>query len=166
MAVSYYDDAIIYKIKRWLPDNSKIRVLNTEDTKHFFETRADDDNDKPFDLPMISLYRSSDIQITSAIKQLKSFSGLDIKHDEEKTLQLNVIPISVNYQLDIYTKTMAEGDEYLRNFLFKFINNPKIIITIPYNGAEFKHVANIRIADSVSNTSDSTERLFVGQFTR
>ena len=72
----------------------------------------------------------------------------------------------MTYQLDIYTKTAIEGDEYLRNFLFKLINNPLLKITISYNGIEISHTANIRVLDTVSDTSAISERLFSGQFTR
>ena len=79
---------------------------------------------------------------------------------------MNIIPILPTYQLDIYTKTYEEGDEYVRNFLFKLINNPKLIIEIPYNDLNIKHVANIRVLETVSDTSDISEHLFPGQFTR
>lgn len=166
MAARYYDDAIINKIEHWLPENTKLRILKPDDTKHFFYTKADDLKDKPFTLPMISLYRNKDIELLSEIKQPKSFAGLKILSKEDQTLQFNVIPIKLNYQLDIYTKKAEEADEYVRNFLFKLINNPKIIITIPYNGYEVQHTANIRVMTTVSDTSDTTERLFTGQFTR
>jgi hypothetical protein len=70
------------------------------------------------------------------------------------------------YQLDIYTKTAEEGDEYVRNFLFKLINNPVLKISIPYNDLNVEHIANIRVLDTVSDTSSISERIFSGQFTR
>lgn len=85
---------------------------------------------------------------------------------DDKTLQMNVIPIKVNYQLDIYTKTEDEGDEYLRNFLFKLINNPTMVITIPYSNSYLQHIVNIRVESSVADTSEISQRLFSGQFTR
>lgn len=133
MAIRYYDDIIAAKLKKWIPDNSKLRVLKTDETKRLFETKADDTNDKPIKLPFISLSRSNDIELLSSIKNFRSFNGLTISKTQESTLQMNVIPIKVEYQLDIYTKTYEEGDEYLRNFLFKLINNPQIVIDIPYN---------------------------------
>ena len=166
MAARYYDDAIIYKIKRWLPDNSNLRILKPEETKRFYMTKADDQNDRAFQLPMIALYRNKDIQILSNIKQNRSFTGLKLIGDDIKTLHMNIIPIKLNYQLDIYTKTYEEGDEYIRNFLFKLINNPVIIITIPYQNSQIQHIANIRVLDTVSDTSDVAEHLFPGQFTR
>lgn len=166
MAIRYYDDIIAAKLKKWIPDSSKLRVLKTDETKRLFETKADDTNDKPIKLPFITLSRSNDIELLSSIKNLRSFNGLTVSKTQESTLQMNVIPIKVEYQLDIYTKTYEEGDEYLRNFLFKLINNPQIVIDIPYNDAWLRHTANIRVSENVSDTSDITERLFAGQFTR
>lgn len=168
MAISYYDDAIIAKLKKWIPDNSNLRVLTPEDTKRFFETTADDKNDQAFTLPMVALSRSKDIELLSNIKTNKSFDGLhrEVNNVRDSTIQMNTIPIKVTYQLDIYTKTQDEADEYVRNFLFKLINNPLIVIEIPYNGVDYKHTANLRVLETVSDTSDIAERIFPGQFTR
>ena len=76
------------------------------------------------------------------------------------------MPIRVEYQLDIYTKKAIDGEEYMRSFLFKLINNPAIKIEIPYNDLHIEHIANLRVQSSVSDTSDISEHLFAGQFTR
>ena len=34
------------------------------------------------------------------------------------SIPINVIPIQIGYQIDIYTKGIAEADEYIRNFVF------------------------------------------------
>ena len=173
MAISYYDDAIIEKLKKWIPDNSKLRILDQDDTKRLFEIKADDNNDKAMQLPFITLSRSKDLEIRSAIKQLKSFDGLHVISSEnpnrvvpEKTALINVIPVKTTYQLSIYTKHKYEGEEYLRNFLFKIINNPQIIVSIPYNNMDVQHTANLRVLETVSDTSDIGQRLFPGQFYR
>lgn len=166
MAIRYYDDAIVAKIQKWLPTASKLRVLKPDESNRFYKLTADDNKDAKFKLPLIALSRSNDLPLLSNIKQSKSFDGLKIHSDEAVTVHLNIIPILPSYQLDIYTKTADEGDEYIRNFLFKLINNPKIIIEIPYNDLKIKHVANIRILDTVSDTSNISEHLFPGQFTR
>lgn len=166
MAIRYYDDAIVQKLKKWVPENSNLRVLKPDETRRLFETTADDNKDRPLVLPFIALSRSPDIELLSNVKSLKTFSGLRLGSNENSSVQMNVIPIKAEYQLDIYTKTYEEGDEYLRNFLFKLINNPKIKIEIPYNNFNIQHVANIRVLSSVSDTSSISERLFSGQFTR
>ena len=166
MALRYYDDVLAERLKRWIPENSHLRILKPDESKRLFELIANDNNDKNIKVPFIALSRDTSIEINSNIKQNKSFDGLKLANNDDITLQLNVIPVTLNYQLDIYTKTYDEGDEYLRSFLFKLINNPVLKIEIPYNNTSIQHIANIRVADQVSDTSDISERMFSGQFTR
>lgn len=167
MAVRYYDDAIIKKLQKWVPEESKLRILKPNESKRLFQLKADDTNDKPLRLPFISLSRDSNINLDLNIKNSRSYDGIKILGKQDTSVaQLNIIPIDLNYQLDIYTKTSDEADEYLRNFLFKLINNPLIKILIPYNDFNIEHTANIRVLDQVSDTSDISERLFSGQFNR
>lgn len=166
MAISYYDEAITQKIKGWLADSSQLRVLSPDESTRLIQLNAEDSKDQPLKLPLISISRNKDIEISSTIKQNKSFDGLIIGKDEKTatTVHLNVIPIKTTYQLDIYTKKRIEADEYVRQYLFKLINNPQIIIEIPYNNYKIKHTANIRVLDTVSDTSDISTHIFSGQF--
>lgn len=168
MAISYYDEAVTAKIKGWLADSSKLRVLSPDETNRLIQLNAEDTGDKPLTLPLIAISRNKDLEIESAIKQSRSFDGLIIKNDKEtgETVHMNVIPVRTTYQLDIYTKKRIEGDEYVRQYLFKLINNPQIIIDIPYNGYFIRHTANLRVLNTVSDTSDIPNHLFAGQFYR
>lgn len=175
MACRYYDDVIAAKLQKWLPTDTSLRVLKPDETKRLFATLADDTRDKALKLPIIALSRNTDIELLSTVKQPKSYDGLrlckndlplDASSTPATTALLNVLPIRLNYRLDIYTKTAEAGDEYLRNFLFKLINNPVIKIDIPYNDLKIEHIANIRVSNTVSDTSAISERLFEGQFTR
>lgn len=166
MAINYYDEAITQKIKGWLADSSKLRVLSPDETTRLIQLAAEDSNDQPLKLPFIAISRNKDIEIESTIKQNKSFDGLIIGKDDTtaSTIHLNVIPIKTTYQLDIYTKKRIEADEYIRQYLFKLINNPQIIIEIPYNNYLVKHTANLRVLNTVSDTSDISTHIFPGQF--
>jgi hypothetical protein len=166
MAISYYDEAVTQKIKNWLADSSKLRVLSPDESNRLIQLAAEDSEDKPLKLPIIALSRNRDIELESAIKQNKSFDGLIIGSDEKSatTIHLNVIPIKTTYQLDIYTKKQIEADEYVRQYLFKLINNPQIVIEIPYNNYVVKHTANLRVLNTISDTSDISTRVFSGQF--
>jgi hypothetical protein len=166
MAISYYDDAVTQKIKGWLADSSKLRVLSPDESSRLIQLNAEDSNDQPLKLPLIAISRNPDIEIESAIKQNKSFDGLIINKDNVNatTVHMNVIPIKTTYQLDIYTKKRIEADEYVRQYLFKLINNPQIIIEIPYNNYLVKHTANLRVLNTVSDTSDIATHIFQGQF--
>jgi hypothetical protein len=168
MAINYYDEAITQKIKGWLADTSKLRVLSPDESTRLIQLHAEDSNDEPLQLPLLSISRNRDIEIESTIKQNKSFDGLVIGKDNlgATTIHLNVIPVKTTYQLDIYTKKRIEADEYVRQYLFKLINNPQIIIEIPYNNYIVKHTANLRVLNTVSDTSDIPNHLFAGQFYR
>lgn len=166
MAISYYDDAVTQKIKGWLADSSKLRVLSPDESTRLIQLKAEDSEDKPLQLPLISISRNKDLEIENTIKQNKSFDGLIIGKDttSKTTIHLNVIPVKTTYQLDIYTKKRIEADEYIRQYLFKLINNPQIIIEIPYNGYIVRHTANLRVLNTVSDTSDISTHIFTGQF--
>ena len=168
MAVRYYDDAVANKINSWLPKdrNRQIQVLKPDETKRLFSIEADEKNDKPLTLPLIALSRSNTVSLKQKTMTPMSFDCLMLDSDGKHTLQLNGIPIYLSYQLDIYTRRYDEGDELLREFVFKLINNPQIVIELPYNNQKFKHVATIEMQTDIEDTSDISERLFPGQFTR
>lgn len=166
MAINYYDEAITQKIKSWLADSSKLRVLSPDESSRLIQLNAEESEDKALKLPLLAISRNKDIEIESAIKQNRSFDGLVIKDDKQtgEVVHMNVIPIKTTYQLDIYTKKRIEADEYVRQYLFKLINNPQIIIDIPYNGYLVRHTANLRVLSTVSDTSDISTHIFAGQF--
>jgi len=165
MAIGLIDEALYAKIQGWIKDPNMV-ILKPNETLRLFQTVADQTNDKPITLPLIALSRDSDIEVLQTNKRPLSFSGTILEANNKNVELLNGIPIEVSYQLDIYTKGFAEGDEYLRNFVFNFVNHPKLIINIPYNKVNLKHTANVRISSTITDTSDIPQRLFSGQFTR
>ena len=165
MAVSYYDDSLLNKIKSWVNDPN-MTITSPDETRRLFSYYADINNDTQIKLPLIALRRSRDIEILSTNKKPLSFDGATIEANIERSGQLNGIPIAIRYQLDVYTRYFQEADEYIRNFIFNFINFPKLKIEIPYNNANIEHEANIRLDPTVADNSDISERLAPGQFTR
>lgn len=171
LAINYYDEAITQKIRNWLADSSRLRVLSPDESNRLIQLHAEDTNDSELKLPFIAVSRNKDIEIESAIKQNKSFDGLIINTEDNgatgTSMHLNVIPVKTTYQIDIYTKKRIEADEYVRQYLFKLINNPQIIIEIPYPHKEnyvVRHTANLRVLNTISDTSDISTHLFAGQF--
>ena len=79
---------------------------------------------------------------------------------------LNAVPISLNYTLNIYTKFLEQADEYVRNFVFNFINYPGIVIKIPYNDSKLAYTSFITLQNTITDNSDIPERLVPGQFSR
>lgn len=165
MSVYLYDEAFIDKLRNWTKD-TQIQVFSPDDTKRLYEVIADKNNDKPIELPIICLRRQTNLNITNQGKRPLTFDGMTLAQSQEVAIKLNAIPMTINYQLDIYTRYMKEADEFLRNLTFNIINYPKLTIKIPYNGFDVYHNGFIRMSEEVNNTSDIPERLVNGQFTR
>ena len=82
------------------------------------------------------------------------------------SLQLNAIPMSLRYQLDIYTRRAEEGNDFMRGLIFNFVNDPLGIIELPYHKTKFIHSFIVYVDSTVSDNSDIPQRLFNDQFTR
>ena len=165
MAIRFYDEALYNKIQKWVKEPN-MKILKPDEMTRLVQIQADENNDNPIKLPLIGLSRASEVEIINPTKRPMTFDGKMLDADEAKTIQLNAIPISLNYQLDILTRTYEEGDEYLRNFIFNFVNHPMLNITIPYNDVNIKHNARTRLNTTVRDNSDIELRLYSGQFTR
>ena len=168
MAIRFYDEAVANKINSWLPKqgNRTIKVLKPDETRRLLMIEADERDDKPIQLPLIALSRDTQIDVLHTTKRAMSFDGMMLESDGEHTLQLDAIPISISYQMDLYTRYYDEGDDLLREMIFKLINNPQVVIELPYNNQKIKQVCAIKVQGQVEDTSSISERLFSGQFTR
>lgn len=165
MSIGLYDDALYNKINKWVKDPN-MRILKVDESTRLFQMISDQTNDKPIQLPLIALSRDSSIRILTPQKQELSYNGMKIYSDENISVQVNAIPIELKYQLDIYTRGRAEGDEYVRNFVFNFINSPKLIVDVPYNNLGFQHTSNLYLDENIQDNSDIKEHLFSDQFVR
>lgn len=165
MAIRYYDNALTEKIKGWVKDPN-MKILSPSDSSRLFQMKLDENNDKPLTLPLIAISRDSEIEIISTNRRPMTYDGATLDQTQKTSKLLNAIPIKISYQLDIYTRYFAEADEYLRNFIFNFINYPKLNIEIPYNDAMVFHDSTVLLNKTASDTSDIKERLITGQFTR
>lgn len=165
MAVRLYDEALLAKLRKWTADTNVV-VTGVNETRRLFEVVADKTNDRPIQLPLIALSRNGGYTILSKYKQPVSYNGGKLIITESAGSKLNAIPIGITYQLDVYTRELAEADEYARNLVFNIINYPKLQIEIPYEDSGLVHDANIRLVSDVEDNSDIPERLIPGQFSR
>lgn len=165
MAVKYYDEALYNKIQSWIRDSS-MRILKPDETLETFRIRADKGDDKALTLPFINISRDKTFEILRLGRTPLSCSGKVVGASDSILIPLNAIPISLSYQIDIYTQSYAQADIYLRELIFNLVNHPKITITIPYNNIKLNHNAYVRLLSDVEDNSDVPERLFKTQFTR
>lgn len=166
MSTKLYDDLLVAKLKEW-SQKTRIEVYGPEDTRRLFEIIADKTDDEPIKLPIICLRRTGGYEILNKNKKPLTYDGMTKDATIEKSLQLNVIPINIPYQLDVYTRYFEEADSYMRDLVFNIINHPTFELEIYDNDTTYiSHNANIRLVSDVENNSDIAERLIPGQFTR
>lgn len=165
MGLYLYDEALVNKIKLWT-NSTNTEVLGPNESSRLFETIADKNNDEKINLPLISISRNGGFTVTQTGKQPLSFDGLTLEASYLNSIMLNAIPISLSYQIDIYTRYQKEADEFVRNLIFNFINFPVLTVRVPYNSADIDLDATILLQGEVEDNSDVPERIVAGQFTR
>lgn len=174
MATYLYDEALLNKIRGWT-HSTKMTVLGVNETSRLFEQLGDMKNDKPIELPLITISRARGYNIINSgtTKRMMSYEGTSYgksvynKGTEQAyttTDTITAIPVSLSYQLDVYTRFAKEADILMRNLIFNLINYPTFEVEIPT--AHLKHTARITLNDVVEDNSDVPERFVVGNFTR
>ena len=153
MAIRFYDEAVVDKIKSWVKDPT-MKITSPDETRRLFEYIADITDDEPIKLPLIAIRRDRTIGLQTITKNPLTFDAATLDANGREVKSLSAIPIDLKYQIDIYTRYAAEADEYVRNFVFNIINYPKIEILIPYNDVERTHQSTIRLESEITDNSD------------
>ena len=165
MSAYFYDEALLKKLQYWT-QGTNITITGVNDTRRLFEVIADTKGDKPIELPLVTLSRNAGYTILNKQRRPITSDGVVGGKTQKRSIQLNAIPIEIQYQIDIYTRYLKECDEYARNFIFNIINFPRLEVEIPYENANLRHYGNIRLLSEVEDNSDIAERFIAGQFTR
>ena len=165
MSVSLYDNALIEKLRKWTA-GTPIYITSVDESRRLFEILADTTNDKNIKLPLIALSRPGGYSISNKNKRPLTFNASTFQITEARGAKVNIIPLDINYQIDVYTRYLEEADEYARNLIFNIVNYPKLTVILPYEDLGIKHDANIRLVSDVDDNSDIPQRLISGQFTR
>lgn len=163
--IHLYDESLIKKLKFWT-ENTAVNVYSVSETERLFQVTADKTYDSNIKLPIICLRRDQGFRILNYNKKPLSFDGMTLRADAISARVLNAIPISIPYQIDVYTRYQKENDMYMRNLIFNIINYPTLQINISYKDYSYTHNANIRITSSNVDVSHSNIKLFPDQFCR
>lgn len=173
MSTALYDEALVKKINNWI-NGSQLKVYGPNELRRMFETMADENNDEPIKLPIINISRDRGFTIRDEgwTRKPLSYDGITLEASYEgdnpenagEALIMNAIPITLNYQLDVYTKFAGEADILMRNLIFNLVNFPGLTVEIPKAGVE--HTATITVDRNVVDNSNIPERFFEKNFTR
>lgn len=158
MSLKLYDTALLEKIEKWT-DKTSLHVYSPGDSKHVKEVILDEGEDKNIVLPFIVINRDDGYTLNNYNKIPMTFSGKKLHADDTKVITLNAIPITINYNIDVYTRYLDEVDAYVRELVFNIINYPKLEVIIPYMGINMKHYSNIRLSSYNVSDISASERL-------
>ena len=175
MSTVLYDEALLNKLKSWTK-TTKLNILGVNETNRLFEILGDTTDDSPITLPMITLSRNRGLTIINAgtTKRPLSYNGAKFDHKiynkgedtaYSTTSTIQGIPVSLSYQIDVYTRYAEEADILIRNLIFNIINYPSFYITIPHSN-DSQHLGRITLNDVVEDNSDIPERFVSGNFVR
>lgn len=152
-----YDEAVLNKFRE-LFGTDNMFIIPPERAKDTI-AQLEKDNVK---FPLISLDRRGFSIRDSAVNWSASRMGLaDSMTDEGKANIMHVIPIHINYQLDVYTVDRVSCDEILRELIFYFTLHPTLMVDIPY-GLNTKHKFNLFFSSDIEDNSDTVEHINKG----
>ena len=152
-----YDTVIVDKFKKLFND-SRITIQPPENAIRYAAQLEDDD----VNFPLISLNRTNWSIRMSDLNFAQSRTGVLNRVNDDNTLSvMKIIPIRMDYQLDVYTVDKPSNDEIYRELLFYFLNNPTLEVEIPYT-LESKHLFNLYFNDEIIDNSDTVEHVNKG----
>ena len=142
-----YDKALENKLKKVF-DNTVYAPVNK-----FYERYLLKNGNDPVQLPALSIWRMPQYEFNmgNARTQL-SISNLAIKHRPELYVKnIYSIPVSLNYQLDIWAGTDIDRDDLLKELLYFLILYPDIYIE--YEGQKFEFPTIVGSPDDITDIS-------------
>lgn len=164
MSVYAYDKSIVKAFECIFNKDISINVVeNLFDFKAFIH--RDD-----LQLPIINITRtgwSINDNRNHAMKFTGSFVDKYLKEDEQMIYYKGVrmMPININYQVDVFTDTRKENDLIMRELIFYLSTHPTLLVNIPY-GLDIQHVFNLIFDSNVEDNSDIAGHSNKGRYFR
>lgn len=157
MSFGCYDTAIIDNFRKVF-DNDSVYILPVEDAFRFV---AQLNRDK-FELPVISTTRLGIQILSSQVNQAQKTKGFLVRRDgANNNTFVQVIPIRIEYQIDIFTVDRASCDEITRELIFYFYQNPTLVAHFDY-GLDIDHNFNLFLNEDIVDNSDTLEHVNTG----
>ena len=123
MSVYLYDEALINRIRTVINDNT-VSVIPFEKV---FTKQADAHDDPP--MPIVSVYRQGYSLTNNGTRNIVGYrSGrFNDVQDGEAVIRYRqqYIPITIRYQIDVWTRTRQQNDEFVRELIWFFMLYPE-----------------------------------------
>lgn len=146
--------------------NNNVYITSAENV---FNIIGDLENDT-IQFPLISLTRVGWSLSDQKPEMMTKAGMLDsikqgVEDEKLKQIRLQALPITINYQLDVWTRTRIDNDALTRDLIWYYTLNPQLLVDIPH-GLDIQHVFNVFFENDVEDNSDIVEHQNRGQFFR
>lgn len=161
MSVYLYDKAIANRLESVLTNVKGINVVPAE--RAF--TKSFDENDNP-ELPAVSIYREG-FSLKQDTRNMTAYKKGRNEVDTQGTLfNTKALPLSIRYQIDVWTRTREQNDELSRDIIWFFTLYPEHKITVNYGGFVRDIKFNTFLELDITNNSQISEFENRGQYYR
>ena len=152
MSVKLYDDAIVESFRSLMQDN-RISILPVEQALRFSAQLQRDD----IRFPLISTYRLGySIRENDVNYYGLNTGGYRKRNDNGTNTFVQIVPIKINYQLDIFTVDRESCDNIIRELVFYLLQTPSLTVKIPYD-INMEHRFNLYMEPDIVDNSDTVE---------
>lgn len=157
MSVYFYDKALVEHFRTIL-DDDKIHILPVENAIRFV-AQLHKDNIK---FPLISTTRLGySLRLSDRNFAAIHTGGFYKRNTDGTNMFEQIIPIRIEYQLDIFSVDQRTCDELIRELIFHITQNPTLTVEIPYC-LDASHVFNIYLDENITDNSDTVEHINKG----
>lgn len=166
MSVYLYDEALINRIRTVINDNT-VSVIPFEKV---FTKQADAHDDPP--MPIVSVYRQGYSLTNNGTRNIVGYRGGRVNDvidtQNETTIRYNqqYLPITIRYQIDVWTRNRQQNDEFVRELLWFFMLYPENQIVLQYDNHDQIIKFNTFLEDDITDNSEINEFENRGQYYR
>lgn len=160
MSVYLYEQSLVETLRKITGDD-RVHVITPDRAIQYL---AQFDKDK-VQLPAIMLSRNS-VRLNDYRNHYAALKGDTSRVEEDATVvKAKIIPITINWSLDVYAVDRYTCDEIVRELVFYFITNPRQFITVPYD-LDLVQEFDVFLDQDIEDNSDLVNFPNLGEYFR
>ena len=160
MSVYLYEESLVEKL-RDITGDDRIHIITPDRAIQYL---AEFDKDK-VQLPAIVLSRNS-VRLNDSRNFYGMMKGETARVEEDATVvKAKIIPITINWSVNIYAVDRFTCDEIVRELVFYFMTNPRFYITVPYD-LNIRQEFDVFLDNEIADNSDLVSFPNTGEYFR
>lgn len=157
MSIYLYEKSLVERLRE-VTEDSRIHVISPDNSISFLG-RLDKDK---VNFPAIVLSRGP-VRLQEYRNQVVALKGQTAKIDDESYIvKAQLVPIHVEWNIDVYSVDRFTCDEIIRELIFYFITHPRFEVQVPYQ-LDIPQNFDIFVDDDIEDNSDLVDFDNVGE---